>query len=102
MTIRKAIAGALIGGITGLLILAAVFGVAVHCLPYRISLPAQPWPAFCADPVYPLITYLAFPVNLMSNDLSEAVFLAPLSLLAYATLGALIGSACGASRSKVK
>jgi hypothetical protein len=102
MPIRRAITGALIGGAIGLLVLAAVFGVAVHCLPYRISSPTQPWPAFCADPAYSLITYLAFPVNVISNDLSEAIYLAPLSLLTYATLGALIGSAFGASCSRAK
>jgi hypothetical protein len=102
MITHRAIVGALIGGAIGLLALAAVFGVAVYCLPYRISMPAQPWPALCANPVYPLITYLAFPVNLMTDDLSEAVLLAPLSLLVYAALGALIGCARGASRSGTK
>jgi hypothetical protein len=100
MTIRRAVAGALIGGAIGLLVLAAVFGVAVYCMPYRISVPARPWPACCTDPVYALITCLAFPVNLLTNDLSDAVLYAPLSLLVYASLGALIGSARGASRSE--
>ena len=89
---RRAITGALAGLFAGFLALAAVLAVSVHCLPYHISQPAPPWPAICSDPVYGLITYLAFPVNLITNELSEAVLLSPLSLSAYVLLGVLIAS----------
>jgi hypothetical protein len=39
-----------------------------------------------------LLGYLAFPVNLLTNDLSRALALAPLSLGIYTILGALIGA----------
>ena len=82
----------------GLLALAAALSMSVQCLPYRISMPAKPWPAICSDPVYGLITYLAFPVNLISNDLSKAVLLSPLSLSVYVLLGVLIASTHKPSR----
>jgi hypothetical protein len=73
--------------------------VALHCLSFRISSPPQPWPWYCSDPAYSLIVYLAFPVNLLTNDLSQAVLLAPLALLTYAVLGALIAAGLHGSRS---
>jgi hypothetical protein len=84
--------GALFGLAAGLVALAGVFAVALQCLPYRISQPPPPWPWHCADPAYGVIGYLAFPANLLTNDLAQAVFFAPLSLLIYSLLGALIGS----------
>lgn len=72
---------------------------AVRCLPFHISFPPQPWPWYCSDPAYRVIGYLAFPVNLLTNDLSQAVLLAPLSLLLYTILGAFLGFALGPSRS---
>jgi len=45
-----------------------------------------------------VIGYLAFPINLLTNDLSQAILLAPLSLLLYTILGALLGFALGSSR----
>ena len=95
---RAAITGALLGLLAGSVALMGVLAVAAGCLPYRISSPAHPWPPLCSDPAYRVITYLSFPVNLLSNDLSTAMLLAPLSLLMYAILGALIGSALEASR----
>jgi len=87
------------GAISGLLVgasaLSGVLAVAVYCLPFRISSPPQPWPWYCADPAYGVIGYLAFPVNLLTNDLSRAVLFAPLSLAIYAALGALIASRKG-------
>jgi hypothetical protein len=63
----------------------------MRCLPFRISLPPPPWPWYCSDPAYGLLGYLAFPVNLLTNDLSQVILFAPLSLLVYTLLGALIG-----------
>lgn len=95
---RTAMRGAILGLVAGLVALAGSFAVAVQCLPFLISSPPQPWPWYCSDPAYGLIGYLAFPVNLLTNDLSQAVLFAPLSLLIYALLGALIDS--GLARSK--
>lgn len=95
---RRAITGALGGLFVGFLTLAAVLAVSVECHPYRISLPSQPWPVLCSEPVYGLITYLAFPVNLISNDLSKAVLLSPLSLSVYVLVGVLIASTLKPSR----
>jgi hypothetical protein len=89
-TQRTAIVGAILGLLAGLVALSGVLAIAVRCLPYRISSPAQHWPWFCSDPVYPFIGYFAFPANVLSNELSSAIQLAPLSLLVYASLGALI------------
>lgn len=83
--------GALIGLVAGLVALVGVFAVALYCLNFRISFPPQPWPWICSDPAYGIIVYLAFPVNLLTNDLSEALRFAPLSLLIYVIIGALIG-----------
>ena len=85
--------GALIGLMVALVALAGIWTITVQCLPYRISSPPQPWPWYCSDPAYSLLGYLAFPVNLLTNELSQAVLLAPLSLVMYIILGALIGSA---------
>jgi len=95
---RISMRGAILGLVAGVVALAGGFAVAVQCLPFRISSPPQPWPWYCSDPAYGLIGYLAFPVNLLTNDLSQAVLFAPLSLLIYALLGALIDS--GLTRSK--
>src|SRR5689334_11935939 len=83
--------GAVLGLVIGLVALAGVFAVAVRCVPFHIASPPPPWPWYCSEPAYSLIGYLAFPVNLLTNDLSQAVLLAPLSLLIYVILGALIG-----------
>ncbi len=82
---------AVFGVVVGAIVLAGVFAAAVRCLPFRIAYPPPPWPWYCSDPAYSAILYLAFPVNLLTNDLGQAVLLFPLSLLLYALLGALIG-----------
>jgi len=84
--------GAVLGLLVGLAVLIGLLAVSVQCLPYRISSPPQPWPWVCTDPVYGMLGYLAFPVNLLTNDLSRALALAPLSLGIYTILGALIGA----------
>jgi hypothetical protein len=81
-----------------LLVPGGVLAIAGHCLSYRISFPALPWPWYCSDPAYSAIGYLAFPVNLLTNDLARAILLAPLSLLLYILLGVLLGLAFGLSR----
>lgn len=65
---------------------------------YCISFPSHPWPWYCSDPAYGAIGYLAFPVNLLTNDLSLAIRLAPLSLLIYVVLGSLLKSLLGVLR----
>jgi hypothetical protein len=87
------------GLIVGLVALGGVFLLSLRCLPYRMAVPAQPWPWYCSDPAYGLLGYLAFPVNVLTNDLAQAARYAPLSLLIYALVGALIGLAVAASRS---
>ena len=91
--------GALIGLAVGLAALAGLFAATVRCLPIRISSPPQPWPWYCSDPAYSILGYFAFPVNLVTNDFAQAVFWAPLSLVTYAALGALIAAALGTGRS---
>jgi hypothetical protein len=91
--------GAVVGLVAGLVAIAGVFAVAVDCLPFRISSPAPPWPWYCSDPAYGIIGYVAFPVNLLTNDLSQAILFAPLSLSICAILGALIGLGIARSRS---
>ena len=89
--------GALIGLAVGLAALAGLFAATVRCLPFRISSSPQPW--YCSDPAYSILGYFAFPVNLITNDLAQAVFWAPLSLATYTALGALIAAALGTGRS---
>jgi hypothetical protein len=91
--------GAIAGLITGILVLGGVLAIAIRCLPLRIAPPAAPGPWYCTDPVYGAIGYLAFPVNLLTNDLATAIPLAPLSLAAYALLGMAIGLILGEARS---
>jgi hypothetical protein len=95
---RAAARAAILGFVVGLIALAGVFAVAWRCLPFRIASPPQPWPWYCSDPTYTVVGYLAFPVNLLTNDMSQAALLAPLSLLTYAIIGALIG--LGSRRSR--
>jgi hypothetical protein len=78
--------------------LAGVLALALHCLPLRISA-MMPMPWYCADPVYGALGFLAFPVNLLTNDLAQAIWLAPLSLITYMLLGIAIGSMLGKARS---
>ncbi len=92
--------GAIIGLVVGLVALAGTLTLAVRCLPFYISSPPPPWPWYCAEPAYGLLRYLAFPANVLTNDLSRAILLAPLSLLIYVLLGALIGFAVGIARSR--
>jgi hypothetical protein len=96
---RAAKEGAIFGLVVGLLALAGVLTLAWQCLPFRISFPPQPWPWYCSDPAYGLISYLAFPVPLLTNDLARAIVFAPLSLLIYVALGTLIGSVIHSARS---
>lgn len=91
--------GATAGCLVGLIALTGAFVAAVRCLPFYISFPPYPWPWYCSDPAYRLIGYLAFPVHLLTNDLSQTILLAPLSLLLYTVLGALVGFVLGSSRS---
>jgi ABC-type Na+ efflux pump permease subunit len=93
--------GAVLGLVTGLVALLGVFEVSVRCLPFHISVPTHPWPWYCSDPAYGIIVYLAFPVNLLTNDLSQAVRFVPLSLLLYTVLGAFIGSRLESPRSSL-
>ena len=90
--------GAIAGLITGILALASVLALALHCLPLRISA-MMPMPWYCADPVYGALGFLASPVNLLTNDLAQAIWLAPLSLITYTLLGMAIGSMLGKARS---
>ena len=84
--------GALIGFIVGLGALSGALAVSIGCLSYRISFPPPPLPWYCTDPVNGWLGYLAFPVNVLTNDLSRAILLAPLSLVMYVVLGALLGT----------
>ena len=97
--VRTAKRGAIIGCVVGLVALGGVFAVVGYCLPFRISFPPQPWPWYCSDPAYGLIGYLAFPMNVLTTDLSQAVGFAPLSLVIYTILGALMGLGIDSSRS---
>jgi len=72
-----------------------------RCLPFYITYPPSPWPWYCTEPAYPLIGFLAFPVNLLTGDLAQAIPLAPLSLLFYTLVGAMIGLALGWLRLKI-
>jgi hypothetical protein len=92
---RKGLAAGLV---VGLLALSAVFTVAWQCLPWRISSPPPPWPWACADPAFGVVAFLAFPVNLLTDDLSRAVALSPLALLMYVAMGGLVGLGLGRSR----
>lgn len=82
--------GALLGLAVGIAVLAGVFAFALACLPHRLSVLPRPWT--CTDPVYGVVLFLAFPVNLLTDDLSRAVVFAPLSLAIYAAIGGLAAS----------
>ena len=84
--------GALIGLVVGLIALAIALLLAIQCLPFRIAAPPLSMPWYCTDPAYALFGYLAFPANVLTNDLSRAIWFAPLSLLLYVGVGAFIGS----------
>lgn len=84
---RAAFVGAMVGLAVGLLVLSAVLALVLRCLPLRIAPPPAPWPWYCTDPAYGLLLYLAFPVNLLTNDLTRGILLAPLSLIGYMLLG---------------
>jgi hypothetical protein len=86
---RRRILGATAGFVFGLLALVLVLKLAVWCLPFLISGQIVARPAVCTDPVYSVLIYLAFPVNLITHDLTEAMLLSPLSLLFYTLVGAL-------------
>lgn len=84
---RVAITGAMVGLVVGLLVLSGVLALVLRCLPLRIAPPPTPWPWYCADPAYGVLLYLAFPVNVLTNDLTRGIVLAPLSLALYVLLG---------------
>lgn len=74
----------------GVAILTGIYLLALACLPYRLSLLPRPWT--CTDPVYGAVVFLAFPVNLLTDDLSRAVVFAPLSLALYTAIGGIAAS----------
>lgn len=92
--------GAVIGFLAGLFSSAVALAVVWRCLPFYITYPHIPWPWYCTAPVYPVIGFLAFPVNLLTGDLAQAVALAPLSWLFYALAGAILGAALRWLRSR--
>jgi len=97
--LARAIQWGAAGGLAaGLLALGAVFGVAQRCLPFQISQPPQPWPWVCSGRFFGAIGYLAFPVNLLTNELGRAALLAPLALILYSLVGALVGLVIGLIR----
>ena len=96
--LRAARRGAFAGLAAALLVFGGVLAVVEHCLPFHISSPQPPWPWYCSDPAYSAISYLAFPVNLLTNDLARALLFAPFSLLLYILLGVLLGLVLGISR----
>ncbi|TFG65799.1 MAG: hypothetical protein E4H27_10505 [Anaerolineales bacterium] len=98
LTIKK---GAMLGFVIGLVINAVVFAVALSCFSIRLSSQTQPWAWYCSDPAFNIIGYFAFPVNLLTNDLSKAVLLSPVSLLVYTIVGGLIGSFNSAKKSSL-
>ena len=98
--LRAAAGGAAVGLAAGLLALGGVLTVAGHCLPYHIAAPPPPWPWYCADPAWSALGWLAFPVNLLTNDLARAILLVPLSLALYSLLGGLLGLAFSLPRSR--
>ena len=83
--------GALIGLLVGLVSLLILLAIVLSCLPFHISSPTSPWPWYCSDPTYSLLGYFAFPVNILTNDVAQAVLLSPLSLLLYSCLGGIVG-----------
>lgn len=87
--------GALSGAVVGVLVLVVMYLVTGTCLPYLIAEPTTLWPWYCARPTYGLLTYLTFPINVLTNDLASAAKLAPLTLLFYAVIGALLGRCFG-------
>ena len=97
--LRAAKRGAVSSLAAGLLALGGVLAVVGYCLPFHIYSPQPPWPWYCSDPAYSALGYLAFPVNLLTNDLARAILLAPLSLALYIILGVLLGLALSLSRS---
>lgn len=86
---RLPLKGAIWGFSIGAVILLLLFLASLSCLPYRISFPPTGSPWYCSDFFYQTFGYLAFPVNLLTNDLSKVVYLAPLSLLFYVLIGFL-------------
>lgn len=96
---RAAEQGALIGLAVGLAALAGVLLVVQQCLPFYIAYPPSPWPWYCTQPFYGVIGFLVFPVNLLTDDLARAVVLAPLALMMYLLVGAVIGGGIGWLRS---
>jgi hypothetical protein len=87
---RALVSGAVAGLVVGVVILGGVFGLVVRCLPWRIAAPPLPWPWYCTDPTYGVLLYLAFPVNVLTNDVARGVVLAPLSLMMYVLIGIIV------------
>ena len=87
---RLHLKGAIWGFSVGAVILLLLFLAFLSCLPYRISFPPTGSPWYCADFFYQTFGYLAFPVNLLTNDLSKVVYFAPFSLMFYALIGFLV------------
>jgi len=85
------IKGAVIGLLIGAIALAALYYIALQCLPYFVSQPDATWPWYCVPTTYAWLVYFAFPIPLLVNDFSQVVYYAPLTLLCYALIGALIG-----------
>jgi hypothetical protein len=83
--------GALLGALVGAVALLKLYFVSTTCLQYFISQPTTPWPWYCVQANYDALSYFSFPLNVLTNDLAQAVYLFPLTLAFYALLGALIG-----------
>ncbi len=85
------VVGAGIGLVVGAIILVKAYFTLLWCFPYVATLTPDRGPWYCASGFYNLIQALTFPIPVLTNDLANAAYYAPLTLLVYLVAGALIG-----------
>ena len=78
--------GGLYGLLVGIVANLGVFFLTVSCLTFSLSFP---W--YCETVSYHFVQYFAFPANVLTNALDQAVMFSPLSLLIYVVIGMCIG-----------
>lgn len=86
---KPIVRGAIYGAVFGALVLSAAYFMLLACFKY-VLVAATDAPLYCASGIYGAMQALTFPIPVLTSDLANAAYYAPLTILFYAVIGAVI------------